>query len=241
MKGKIIKFVIVVVVIAFIVIFNVMMNSTTKIKHEEAEEHDHGGGPKIMDATLDMGKVCSFETDKGSFDVVLLERDIRNSTRAFKKLAGGKKYDGIKFTEVKDWMIKSDFAAADMTPLDNETANGLMACRGAVCLAKGNKSHKSVSSFFIIKETSPSVIDYFTIIGYVVKGMDTVDKIAENDTIKSVKFRKATSDDEKELIAVIKNGTKDSKILGPVSAMAQQKMMEKQAAGAPTGGQPMVN
>lgn len=235
MKGKIIKFIIFIAVVAVLAVFNVMMNSNAKIEHAEGEEsgHDHGGGPKILDATLEMGKVLTFETEKGSFDIVLLQKDIRNSTKMFLKLAKGKKYNNVKFTEVKDWMIKSDFANADTDPLETETAYGLSTYRGAVCLAKGNKSHDSVSSFFVIKECSPSCGEYFTVIGYVVKGMENVDKIAENDTIKSVSVRKATDDDEKELIALFKQGKKDSKEIAMIAGEAEQKIMQQQMGGAP--------
>ncbi|MBQ0105011.1 MAG: peptidylprolyl isomerase, partial [Armatimonadetes bacterium] len=234
MKGKIVKFIIIILVIAGIVGFNMMMNSGNVAKHtdEEADGHDHGG-PKILDATLAMGKVCCINTEKGTFDIVLLSKDIRNSTSMFYRLAKGHKYDNVKFAEVKDWIAKTDFATADITPLEQEQAYGIGSCRGAVGFAKGNKTHESVSSFFIIKETSPSVAEGFTIFGYVVKGMDVVDKLTEEDSIKSVSFRKADKEDETALVKLIKDSKEDSMAVQAASAKAEQAMMEKQMKNGP--------
>ena len=229
MKNKFVKFIIVIVVIGIIVAFNMMINSNVKIKHEETEDgHGHDEGPKILDATLEMGKVFTFETEKGSFDIVLMQRDIPNTCSMFAKFAGGSKYDGVKFAEVNSWMVRSDFPNADFEPIENEMATGISSFRGAVGMAKGNKSHKTVPSFFIVKECSPSCSEYFTFFGFVIKGMDTVDKLTEEDTIKNVTKRRATKEDEASLIALIKQGTKDAKAVGMVSAQAQEKMMHDQ-------------
>lgn len=231
MKKVIINIIIVLAVIGVIVGFNSMMNTNekTKIKHEEVEDgHDHGGGPKILDATLQMGKVCIVETEKGSFDIVLLQKDIRNATGMFLKTAKKKGYNDLAFSEVKDWMIKSDLPKIDFEPIENEQAYGLSTCRGAVCLSKGNKSFKNVPSFFVIKECSPSVGEGFTVFGYVVKGMDVVDKIKENDKIKSISYRKATKDDEKALIDTIKIGQEDTEKASSASARAEKILMDKQ-------------
>lgn len=235
MKKVIINIIIILAVIGVIVGFNSMMNTNekTKIKHEETEDgHSHGSeGPKILDATLQMGKVCIVDTDKGSFEIVLMQRDIPNTTKMFLKTNSKKAYNDLAFDEVKDWMIKTDLPKIDFEPIETEMAYGLSAYRGAVCMSKGNKSFKTVPSFFVIKECSPSVGEAFATFGYVVKGMDVVDKITENDKIKSIKYRKATSDDEKALIEIIKAGKEDSEKVGMVSGQAEQLLMEKQMKG----------
>ncbi|MBQ7257221.1 MAG: peptidylprolyl isomerase [Abditibacteriota bacterium] len=227
-KKTIINIIIVLVVIGVIVGINKMMQSNeyVSIHHEDEEEHDHGGGPKSLDATLQMGKVCVINTEKGSFDIVLLQRDIRNSTSIFLNLAKSGKYDDVKFNKVNSWMILSDFPKKEIAPFEQEQAYGLLACRGAVCLARGNKSHEMVPCFAVIKETSPSVGEQFTIFGYVVKGMDIVDKITEDDVIKNITTRKATDEDEQTLISLIKEGHEDAQAIQKAQAKSQKVKMD---------------
>ncbi len=239
-KKTIINIVIVLVVIGVIVGINKMMQSNehVSIHHEEEEGHDHGGGPKILDATLQMGKVCVINTEKGSFDIVLLQRDIRNSTSIFLNLAKSGKYDDVKFNKVNNWMILSDFPKKEIAPFEQEQAYGLLACRGAVCLARGNKSHEMVPCFAVLKETSPSVGEQFTIFGYVVKGMDVVDKITEDDVIKDITTRKATEEDEETLVALIKEGTEEARTVTAATQKAEGIKMKQQAEKALNGRKP---
>ena len=226
-KKVIINIIIVLVVIGVIVGFNQMINSNEHSKIQNAEEgHDHDSGPKILDATLQMGKVCVVNTDKGSFDIVLLQRDIRNSTSIFLNLAKSGKYDDVKFNKVNSWMILSDFPKKEIKPFEMEQAYGLLACRGAVCLARGNKSHEMIPCFAVLKETSPSVGEQFTIFGYVVKGMDVVDKLTEDDVIKNITTRKATDEDEQTLISLIKEGHEDAQVIQKAQAKSQKVKMD---------------
>jgi len=230
MNSKITKIILAVVAIALIVGFNMMMNDRAKVAQPAGDEHSEEAQKKIIDATLLFKNVVVVKTSKGDFEIAVLKKDIPNGAGTFLKLSKKGFYNNVRFDDVNSWMAKTELGQENIKPLELEQAVGLVSYRGAVALAAGDKSKKSTSSFFVIKETSPSVCEVFTIIGYVVKGMDVVDSLTEEDIINSTSIRKSTKEDETSLVKVFKDGKKDNEALQMFQMKAQMKQMQ---AGMP--------
>lgn len=104
-------------------------------------------------------------------------------------------YDGIIFHRViEDFMIQTGGHKADLTrakpsrkAIVNESSNGLKNLRGTVAMARTNAPDSATSQFFINHKDN-SFLDFqekrqgYAVFGKVIKGMDTVDKIATTET-----------------------------------------------------------
>ena len=104
-------------------------------------------------------------------------------------------YDGVIFHRVmKDFMIQTGGFSFDLTPkkpsrkaIVNESNNGLKNLRGTVAMARTSAPNSATSQFFINHKDN-SFLDHqekrpgYAVFGKVVKGMDTVDKIAAAET-----------------------------------------------------------
>lgn len=106
-------------------------------------------------------------------------------------------YDGTLFHRViEDFMIQGGGFNMDMrrketdAPIPNEADNGLRNRRGAIAMARTSDPHSATAQFFINTADNPS-LDHtaktpqgwgYTVFGRVVKGMETVDRIAAVET-----------------------------------------------------------
>ena len=136
--------------------------------------------------------------DYGSI-VILLRSDVAPQTvENFKKLVKSGFYSNTIFHRViKDFMIQGggltvednpdgsgtiiDIKEAD--PINGEfSANGfvnnLKHVRGVISMARSNNYNSASSQFFIVHKTSPHLDGGYASFGYVLVGMDVVDKIA---------------------------------------------------------------
>lgn len=145
------------------------------------------------------------ETDKESKYVIIkvknygdivceLREDIAPITvKNFKKLVSQKFYDGLIFHRViEDFMIQGGgyteaFAEKDANSIKGEfksngVANELKHYRGVLSMARTSVKDSASSQFFIMHQTSPHLDGDYASFGYVVAGMDIVDKIATTKT-----------------------------------------------------------
>ena len=100
-------------------------------------------------------------------------------------------YDGLTFHRIiKDFMIQGGDPAHNGTGgseknikgefKNNGVNNNLSHTRGAISMARNSASMDSASSqFFIVQKDSQYLDGDYAVFGYVTKGMDIVDKIAE--------------------------------------------------------------
>ena len=126
-----------------------------------------------------------------------LREDIAPITvKNFKKLVSEKFYDGLIFHRViEDFMIQGggmdlDFKEKDAASIKGEftsngVANNLKHYRGVLSMARTNVKDSASSQFFIMHKTSPHLDGDYASFGYVLSGMEIVDKIATVETNSS--------------------------------------------------------
>ena len=106
----------------------------------------------------------------------------------FKKLTLEGFYDGLTFHRVvKDFMIEggeqdvdgvihdSEMIYGEFT--DNNFTNNLSHKRGVIAMSRKNIPDSASSGFFVVTKDSPQLDGRYAAFGYVVSGMDVIDKI----------------------------------------------------------------
>ena len=161
---------------------------------------------------VDRYKVEDFEASKQKSDFVLikiknygdivvaLRSDIAPTTvENFKSLVSAKFYDGTVFhrvienfmiqgggyTYVNDKLTERDAATIKGEFTSNNVTNNLAHIRGVISMARANDPNSASSQFFIMHQVSASLDQKYASFGYVLAGMDVVDKIAETNTVSS--------------------------------------------------------
>ena len=142
--------------------------------------------------------LVTITTDVGTIDLVLFDATPKHKAN-FEKLAKSKFYDGTTFHRVIDnFMIQGgDPNSKDANPANDgsgengytvpaEFAPGLTHVQGAVAAARmgddvNPKKESSGCQFYIVenKEGTHFLDNNYTVFGQVVKGMETVERIAE--------------------------------------------------------------
>ena len=112
----------------------------------------------------------------------------------FVKLAREGFYDGLTFHRViEGFMIQGGDPLGNGTGGSRKTikgefsANGIensiSHARGVISMARSNNPDSASCQFFIMHKDSPHLDGYYAAFGYVTKGMEVVDKIAENTPV----------------------------------------------------------
>lgn len=151
--------------------------------HEESHEEEVG----TYKVTI---VVKNFGTIEGELDGTEAPITVKN----FVKLANEGFYDGLTFHRIiKNFMIQGGDPLGNGTGgSDDEikgefSANGienpLSHTRGAFSMARGNDYNSASSQFFIVHQDQFDLDGQYAVFGYVTKGMDVVDKIAENTPV----------------------------------------------------------
>lgn len=224
----------IIILIVFVLIgFNMFSNSMKPKEAESSSGHGNSEGKKVLDATLIIKNVAVIETSKGNFEIAILKKDVPQHSNRFMKLVKAGKYKDDKFVKAESWVVQAGAIADDLKPLEIEKANGLDAARGAVGMARLVDEKSATSSFFVIKEISPSVAESYTIFGYVVKGMDVVDSLDKDDVITGSSLRKSNESDQKAIVALFKQGTQDrgtfERFKMQIDSAIQMKQMQDMA------------
>jgi peptidyl-prolyl cis-trans isomerase B (cyclophilin B) len=144
-------------------------------------------------------KKATLATAKGSIELELYADETPNTVANFEKLANAGFYDGTRFHRViPNFMIQGG------DPL-SKTGKGRVGTGGPgytiKCETQRN-THKHVagtlsmahagkdtggSQFFICHTPQPHLDGVHTVFGQVTKGMDVVNKIAQNDEVQSIR------------------------------------------------------
>ena len=172
---KYISLIVVILVIGLVALFNSVSNSMKGEEKPMDTGHSHEHGPKLLDATLVFRNVIVLETTGGNIEIAVLRKDIPNASKRMLSLAKKDQFKDIPVVKATDWLVQFDELPIELEPLHYETANNLLSGNYAVGLAHRKSPDSGTSSIFIIREPSFSVLESYTIFGYVVKGQDVVD------------------------------------------------------------------
>ncbi len=148
-------------------------------------------------ATKTPGRVVSLETNRGTIEFVLYEVDCPKTTSRIAELVEGGFYDGVSFPRVEDWVIQTDSATKEVTPMGIEVVEGLIHAKGTVGMARTQDPNSNTSVFYITLEPAFHLDMEYTNFGRVIKGMGVAMNIQQGDKIKSAKLRPLTDDDKK--------------------------------------------
>jgi len=143
------------------------------------------------------GKV-KVEIDIVDCGVIKLELDADEApitVTNFVSLVEDKFYDGLTFHRIIDgFMIQGGDPDHNGTGGSDETIKGEFSVngikntishkRGVISMARSNDFNSASSQFFIVQEDSTYLDGQYAAFGYVTKGMDIVDKIAEEAVVE---------------------------------------------------------
>lgn len=149
-------------------------------------------------------KTAVFETDRGTITAELYDKDAPATVANFEKLANSGFYDGVKFHRViKDFVVQGgDPLSRDLPPGDRRIGTGgpgwHIKCEtkgnprthevGALSMAHAGKDTGGSQFFIVLNEANTKHLNgVHTVFGKVTKGLDAVQKIQGNDTMKSVR------------------------------------------------------
>ena len=144
----------------------------------------------------------SVETTQGTFVFELEGRRAPLTVRNFLSLVDSGHYDGTIFQRViPGFMIQGGGYTPDLNArestyiIPNESGNGLSNTYGTIAMARTSNPHSASAQFFVNVadntqlDPSPGAWGY-AVFGYVIEGMEVVDKIATTRTGPAGKFRK---------------------------------------------------
>ena len=137
-------------------------------------------------------------TDEGTIRLELVTKEAPNTVEHFLKLVDSGFYNGLIFHRViSGFMVQTGGYAPgfkykeDEERVVNESGNAMSNIRGTVAMARLNDPHSANSQFFINLDDNSRLDPQkdpvqgrwgYTVFGYVVAGMDVVDKIANVET-----------------------------------------------------------
>lgn len=118
--------------------------------------------------------------------VVRLRPDLAPiSVQNFKDLVARSYYDGLSFHRVyPNFMIQGGAGTEDLSPIKGEfSSNGvenpLLHIRGVLSMARTTVKDSATSQFFLMHADYPSLNGNYAAFGYIVAGLETVDRICE--------------------------------------------------------------
>jgi len=140
-----------------------------------------------------MSLFAIFDTDRGPVRLELYPDKAPLTVANFVNLAKRGFYDGLNFHRViPDFMVQGGCPQGSGTggpgyKFEDEATNGVRHERGVLSMANAGPNTNG-SQFFITHVATPWLDGKHTVFGKVIEGMDIVDKVAQGDLIKSVKF-----------------------------------------------------
>lgn len=118
--------------------------------------------------------------------VVKLRPDVAPiSAQNFKDLVARHYYDGLSFHRVMPgFMIQGGAGRENLSPIKGEfTTNGvenpLLHVRGVISMARTTVKDSATSQFFLMHADYPSLDGNYAAFGYIVAGLETVDKVCQ--------------------------------------------------------------
>ena len=148
-----------------------------------------------------MTKIATIETNKGTMRAELFEKEAPNTVANFEKLANSAFYDGTKFHRViPNFMIQGGdpYSKTGKGRVGTGGPGYTIKCEthknvhkhvaGTLSMAHAGKDTGG-SQFFICHSPQPHLDGVHTVFGQVTKGLDVVNKIAQNDEVQSIRVK----------------------------------------------------
>jgi cyclophilin family peptidyl-prolyl cis-trans isomerase len=145
------------------------------------------------------GPRITFDTPKGTFEIVLYQAEAPRSVAHILSLAKRNFYRGQRIHRVEASLVQfGDQTSRDMSrrewwgrassgnPIGVAEFNKYTHVRGAVSLAHAGNPAGADSQLFIMKTASSGLNGKHVVIGRVVRGMEIVDKLQVTDLLKQV-------------------------------------------------------
>ena len=140
----------------------------------------------------------------GDVEIELYPDQAPNHVQRFKELSNSGKYDGVvfhrvisgfmaqsgdvKFGNTNDPSFNLSLAGTGGSDLPDLKAefNDIPHTRGILSAARSSNPDSANSQFFICFESAPFLDRQYSVFGKVIEGMDIVNKIEQNDTIRNI-------------------------------------------------------
>ncbi len=141
-----------------------------------------------------LNKQAVFETAKGTIQVELFGDEVPDTVANFEKLANAGFYDGTRFHRViPNFMIQGGdpYSKTGKGRVGTGGPGYTIKCetaKGTLSMAHAGKDTGG-SQFFICHSPQPHLDGVHTVFGQVTKGMDVVNKITQNDEVKSIRVK----------------------------------------------------
>jgi peptidyl-prolyl cis-trans isomerase B (cyclophilin B) len=151
-----------------------------------------------------MPKTATFDTNRGTIVAELYDKDAPNTVSNFEKLANDGFYDGVKFHRViPDFVVQGgDPYSRDLPEGDRKIGTGgpgyKIKCEtagnprthevGALSMAHAGKDTGGSQFFMVLSEANTRHLNgVHTVFGKIVKGLDAMKQIKQNDVMNSVR------------------------------------------------------
>jgi peptidyl-prolyl cis-trans isomerase B (cyclophilin B) len=151
-----------------------------------------------------MPKQATFETNRGTLVAELYPEDAPKTVENFEKLANAAFYDGVKFHRViQDFVVQGgDPLSRDLPEGDRQIGTGgpgyKIKCEtagnkrkhelGALSMAHAGKDTGGSQFFMVLSEANTRHLNgVHTVFGKIVKGLDVMKQIRQNDVMKKVR------------------------------------------------------
>jgi peptidyl-prolyl cis-trans isomerase B (cyclophilin B) len=151
-----------------------------------------------------MPKQATFETNRGTIVADLYSEDAPKTVENFEKLANSGFYDGVKFHRViQDFVVQGgDPLSRDLPEGDRRIGTGgpgyKIKCEtagnprkhelGALSMAHAGKDTGGSQFFMVLSEANTRHLNgVHTVFGKIVKGLDSMKQIRQNDVMNSVR------------------------------------------------------
>ena len=146
-------------------------------------------------------KTAVIETLQGTIEADLFADEAPNTVANFERLANAGFYDGTKFHRViRNFMIQGGdpYSKSGKGPVGTGGPGYMIKCEthgnthkhvaGTLSMAHAGKDTGG-SQFFICHSPQSHLDGVHTVFGQVRKGMDVVQKIAQNDEVRSIRVK----------------------------------------------------
>ena len=156
-----------------------------------------------------MPKQATFETNRGTIVAELYDKDAPKTVENFEKLANSGFYDGVKFHRViPEFVVQGgDPLSRDLPEGDRRIGTGgpgyKIKCEtagnprkhevGSLSMAHAGKDTGGSQFFMVLSETNTKHLNgVHTVFGKVLKGLEHMKQITQNDVMNKVRVSVAT-------------------------------------------------